>query len=501
MDIIKQLEIYANNMPDKIAFHSRMGEISYGELWDKSGKLSAIIEQKLGSDKKPVVVYGHKNPLMLTAFIACVRSGRAYCPVDTNMPEDRIIDIIESVGNSLVISTETLDNIGIADALDIRNGSIFESEEIIAPAKRVAGDDIYYIIFTSGSTGKPKGVQISLNNLNNYLAWSTTLGGEHGVFLNQAPFSFDLSVMDLYTGLATGSGIWAVDKALQQQPKEMLSYISEGGITHWVSTPSFVDMCLGDPSFNGDNCSEINTFLFCGETLTKSTAKRLLDRFPGARVINTYGPTESTVCVTSVEVTREMIEAEESIPIGKCKPGTEILISNDNKPMRTGESGELIILGDTVSPGYFNNKEKTDAVFGSFTQNGVEIPYYRTGDSGHYGEDGMLYYEGRIDNQIKLHGYRIELGDIESNLMNIKGIKSAAVIPLKKDGVINMLCAFVVRSEDSEITDDYAGRKAVREGLRELLPAYMVPKKVVFTEAMPMTMNGKIDRRQLEKLV
>ena len=304
--------------------------------------------------------------------------------------------------------------------------------------------------------------------------------------------------MDLYTGLATGSTIVALDKGLQQEMPEMMKYISAAEVEYWVSTPSFADMCLGEAEFSYENFGSIKAFLFCGEVLTKDTAKQLRCRFPDAKVINTYGPTESTVCVTEMDITDEVIAEAGALPIGLPKPGTDIRIDP--------ESSEMIIVGDSVSSGYYKDKERTDQVFfmaeaGTLSDNPkAMIRAYRTGDTGHYDENGMLFCDGRIDNQIKLHGYRIELGDIESNLANIDGVAAAAVIPKKHEGKVINLIAFVVR-EGNEISDDYSGRKYVREALRDLLPSYMVPKRVKFIDKMPLTNNGKADRKKLEELV
>lgn len=504
MDILAKIKSTAMESPDRLVFSSRAGQMTYGELWEKSSSLANYIENRL-RNREPIMVYGHKSPDMLVSFLACVRSGHAYCPVDIGNPPERVSDIADAVDNEIVIVPQHEELLEINSKFEIvgreQLDDIFAGHSAYDGLEPVSGDDTYYVIFTSGSTGKPKGVKIPADALNNYLNWSVTLSGgipEATRFLNQAPFSFDLSVMDLYTGLATGSTIVALDKGLQQEMPEMMKYISAAEVEYWVSTPSFADMCLGEAEFSYENFGSIKAFLFCGEVLTKDTAKQLRCRFPDAKVINTYGPTESTVCVTEVDITDEVIAEAGALPIGLPKPGTDIRIDP--------ESSEMIIVGDSVSSGYYKDKERTDKVFfmaeaGTLSDNPkAMIRAYRTGDTGHYDENGMLFCDGRIDNQIKLHGYRIELGDIESNLANIDGVAAAAVIPKKHEGKVINLIAFVVR-EGNEISDDYSGRKYVREALRDLLPSYMVPKRVKFIDKMPLTNNGKADRRKLEELV
>jgi len=509
MDILERLKCLAEESGTKTAFKSVYGSVSYEELWRRSGVLAELICERMKDNKDPVVVYGHKDPTMIICFIACVRSGRAYCPVDISMPADRIAAIIETIGEPLILIAEK--NVPDDAGLLSEDGgtplypnticydeitqytSADEKAAVVSNSMRVKGDDVFYIIFTSGTTGKPKGVQITTDNLNNYLNWAVTLAGgieDGSVFLNQAPYSFDLSVMDLYPALAVGGTVASVDKAMQQETALMLPYIAEQGIHYWVSTPSFADLCLADSSFDSKVLPELRAFLFCGEVLTNETAKRLMERFPYAQVINTYGPTESTVCVTDIRITEEMADSDSPLPIGLPKPGTDIVIDP--------EAGEMIIIGDTVSPGYFRAPDLTDKAFFMYGD-GQKRRAYHTGDKGHYDENGMLFCDGRIDNQIKLHGYRIEIEDIEANLVRIEGVRRGAVAPRFKDGKADSLTAFVVRDPEV-LSDDYAGRKAVRTALRELLPAYMVPKRIVFMDDLPMTGNGKLDRKALRGL-
>lgn len=509
MDIIRVIRKTADEHPDRMCFVSRKGKMNYGELWRRSGALSFLLSEFLGDDKRPVPVYGHKEPGMVSSFIGCIRSGRAYAPLDVNMPADRIADILNRLGSAVIVALRDIPE----DA-----AALFDHEvRVIRPDEDeteyddsqnwIKPDDIHYIIFTSGSTGKPKGVEISNANLSAYLEWSVTLVDKRaGVFMNQAPFSFDLSVMDLYTALVTGSEICAVDKELQKDVPGLLEFIAKEGINYFVSTPSFADVLLSDRSFGGDRFSSLRKFLFCGETLTRRTCDELIRRFPQADVINTYGPTETTVCVTSVKITEDMLVSEGDLPIGMPKQGTEIrIIKEDGKEGEPGETGEIVIYGDTVSPGYFRDPEKTDKVFEETVihapegtdKSVVRERAYHTGDLGHKDEQGMLYYDGRMDNQIKLHGYRIELGDIESNLEKIENVVRAQVLPVMRDGKVQNLAAFIAFEKGTRPDDTYENRKLIRSLLKEMIPGYMVPKKIIFVDEMPLTQNGKCDRKAL----
>lgn len=492
LDIIENI---AKTEPGRTAVKSSDCAISYGELWEKSDRLAELLSERLKNNKKPVMVYGHKNPQMIVCFLACVKSGRAYCPVDISMPKTRIEDIANTIQNDIILASEPLE----MEGFEIYSTDYIEEEiknvKAVSREKRVSGDDTFYIIFTSGSTGKPKGVQISADNLKNFLRWSGCLIDEalhgkerNGVFINQAPFSFDLSVMDLYNSLVSGGTLLCLEKKLQADTAALFEYMKKGKGEVWVSTPSFADMCLADKSFNGENFKDIKLFLFCGERLSKETAGKLMERFPDAKVINSYGPTESTVAVTAVEITPSMLKAEELLPIGKPKEGTEIMFDGE----------EIIITGDTVAKGYFMDPEKTGKVFFTVKDHkGNEKKAYRTGDSGYF-KDGYYYCSGRIDLQVKLHGYRIELGDIESNLMEIPDVEAAAVIPRYDGEKIRNLVSFI---KAPALSGTFKEGRLLRNMLKEKLPAYMIPKNVIFVSEMPMTANGKLDRKKLEGML
>lgn len=515
MNILKKIREYGEQMPEGIAVRCGGASLTYGALWAYSDSLAAwLLEQ---GDKHPVAVYGHKNPWMLVCFLACVKSGRAYCPIDISVPENRVEMILEALPSKLVLATETMS----AGAGEKRVVALEEIQRLAQEAHRapsegdwVQGEETYYIIFTSGSTGTPKGVQISANCLNHYLDWSVSLGSSREekqgqVFLNQAPFSFDLSVMDLYTCLACGGTLHCLEKKVQSDYKLLLEALAESDAGVWVSTPSFAEVCLSEKSFSRELLPKLTLFLFCGETLGNRTVKKLQQRFPGAKIMNTYGPTESTVAVTGVQVTESLNEAENPLPVGRAKPGTRIEIRDrEGKVLPDGEKGEIIILGDTVSTGYYGKPELTKKAFfleqenrnrpqapeGEPEDEGAVVRGYHTGDKG-YLEKGMLYYCGRIDLQIKLHGYRIELEDIENNIRRLPAIEHAVVLPNTRNGKVTSLTAYVVERRQPE--DERAEAAKLKEELASFLPDYMVPKKFVFLDQMPMTSNGKADRKKL----
>lgn len=435
MEILKVLERYKKS--DQLAMLSGDSRITYDQLWGQSDKLAAYIKSKCKEDKTPIVVYGHKNPFMLVAFLASVKSGRAYVPIDINVPRNRIESIVDSVNPKLILTTEDFPPYKNYLCINIvEDSSVFETKAEITSSDWIKEDEVYYIIFTSGSTGNPKGVQITYSALNHFTEWALTLGmteKKRKCFINQAPFSFDLSVMDLYMCLASESCLFALEKEIQGDYKKLFRQLKKSNADIWVSTPSFADLCLADPSFSQALLPNMELFLFCGETLTNKTVRSLLERFPKAQVYNTYGPTESTVAVTEICVDHKINEKYNPLPVGKAKSGTVIKIMDEGEELSEGEKGEIVIIGNTVSKGYLKNEDENQRSFFWYDLDGRSVRAYRTGDKGYF-KDGWLFYCGRLDLQIKLHGYRMEIEDVEKNLMKVRGVEKAVVVPIFEVG-------------------------------------------------------------------
>ena len=483
MHLIDRIDQWASAAPERPAHVSGDRVLTFAQLKQQSDALAAHIEAHTAGKEGPVAVIGHKEPEMLVAFLASVKAGKPYVPIDLSVPAQRAEKILQSSQAALVLRPSEI------AALDLPPAA--------APARRLGGQDPFYILFTSGSTGEPKGVVITLANLEAFLAWMCAeqkFGTE--VFLNQAPFSFDLSVMDLYLSLSTGGTLFSVTKDDVASLKNLYLALGRSGVTSWVSTPSFAQMCLIERGFNQGMLPGLRRFLFCGETLAPETASQLLDRFPEAQVWNTYGPTEATVATTSILVDRPVLTAFSPLPVGRAMPGTELLIvGEDGQPVPEGDRGEIHIVGPNVSPGYLARPDLTAKAF--YSRNGV--PTYRTGDWGRCRET-LIFFEGRMDGQIKLHGYRIELGDLEANLRALTEVADALVLPVVKQGKVDSLTAFVVPAAPLQGSEfEFSSR--LKTALGQRIPAYMVPRKFRFLEAFPMTPNGKADRRKLAELL
>lgn len=467
MKYLENIERVAREWPCRTAVRTSTGmSLTYRELWAAS---EALAEQvgKLVERGMPVIVYGNKDPFMVVCFLACMKAGCPYVPIDGNsVPPQRTASIATQIRASMtgdagieaplvlaVGSFPTCDDMPPVTVIEHR-----AIDDLVAATghsdrdRWIDGEDLAYILFTSGSTGAPKGVEVTAACFDNFCAWDLELA--HGntpersdgrVWLDQAPFSFDLSVFELAGALGGGGTLYSL----------------------------------------------------AAETLPNATAARLLERFPRARVVNTYGPTESTVAVTSVEVTTEMAASPEPLPVGAPRLGTRLrIVDEEGRSVPAGTFGEVVIEGDTVARGYFGRPDLTTRVFDNAVLDGAAVRAYRTGDEGYLDAEGMLHFRGRLDLQVKLNGFRIELGEIEGHLRRLPEIAAAAVAPVYRDGKISHLVAHVVPSEPLGDTPFRAGL-VLKERLAEFLPHYMVPKKVAFHESLPMTGNGKLDRRAL----
>lgn len=417
----------------------------------------------------PVVIYGHKESKFVVTMTACMSLGLPYIPVDTIYPKERLNKIVNIVNSAVVVDT-------------IENKIEFNSNNLNITYN--LNDPIIYIIFTSGSTGEPKGVQITKNSVLDFDKWLKSDFGlnEKSVFMNQAPFSFDLSVYELVGFLSLGSTIVLNSREVIENHLEYLERLKKYACSVWVSTPSFISKYLLSSEFTIENINSLKTFLFCGEVLPSTTVKRILNNFPNSKVLNTYGPTEATVATTLIEITPTIIEKySKSLPVGFVKKGTVInLLDIDSENI-----GEMEIVGDNVSIGYFKNDELNKEKF----EKKYEKRSFRTGDFGYF-EDGMLFFANRKDELIKLHGFRIELGEIDKEFSNNKNVSEVMTIPLKRGTEVMKLITFITLNEKINIED-------LKEEVSKVLPYYMIPADIIVLEKFPYNTNHKIDKKEL----
>lgn len=502
-DMIEAIEHFAQVQPD-FPVYDILGQVhTYGDLKKDSDSLAAQIDRLGLPDKSPVVVFGGQEYEMLATFVALTKSGHAYIPIDSHSALERVAAIVEVAEPSLIIA---INDFPLADV----TAPIFSAEQVQTAFREgasyelshpVQGDDNYYIIFTSGTTGKPKGVQISHNNLLSFTNWMITdkefATPERPQMLAQPPYSFDLSVMYWAPTLALGGTLFALPSAVTQDFKQLFETILSLPIAIWTSTPSFADMALLSDDFNSQKLPQLTHFYFDGEELTVKTAQKLRDRFPQARIINAYGPTEATVALSAVAVTDEMLQNCKRLPIGYTKADSPtFVIDEEGQKVPNGQQGEIIVCGPAVSKGYLNNPEKTAEAFFEFEG----LPAYHTGDVGSMTDEGLLLYGGRMDFQIKFNGFRIELEDVSQNLNKSKYVESAVAVPrYNKDQKVQNLLAYVILKDGvaEQFEREIDITKAIKEDLQDIMMSYMMPSKFLYRETLPLTPNGKIDIKGL----
>ncbi|WP_092924701.1 D-alanine--poly(phosphoribitol) ligase subunit DltA [Romboutsia hominis] len=498
MKIIEGIKKYANT--DRIALKCNDESLSYKDL-DKYSEAIALYLKEIHEDNTPIVIYGNKENMIMACMIGALKSGRAYVPLDISFPLDRVYDVTGEIKPKVVFnfSEVNLEGLNVVNENELKEIiKKYENKEI-DKSNWVKDDENAYILFTSGSTGKPKGVQISSNNLDSFVDWISpylNIDGSEKVIMNQAAYSFDLSVTSIYPGLVHGATLFSLTKKVLADYKELFRQFGESDMAVWVSTPSFAGVCVTEKSFNSEMLPKLESMIFIGEALPKSLTKELLERFENTRVINGYGPTEATVGVSVNDMTMELVEDEKSLPVGFPMENCKIkIIDEEGNELSEGEKGEIVIIGPSVSKGYFNNEEKTNEVFYFDEIDGVKHRAYKTGDIG-YLLDGRIYYYGRKDFQIKLNGFRIEIEDIENNLRKVENIKNAVVIPVYKDEKIAYLTGIVQLKEKNSLSNLKNGM-IIKKELGKYIPSYMIPRNIKVIDEFPTNINGKIDRKKL----
>lgn len=479
-EILNVLKRKGNN----IAYTINQEKYTYDQLYMfVSNIYNWLLDKNL--NKKPVIVYGHKEVYMKASFLACSLAGMTYVPIDESLPKERVESIISQTQAELIIGEFEYNNIYSISKKEINkimNDDVYtEIEEIYLNL-----DDICYMIFTSGSTGVPKGVKVTYKNLNSCIKWLKHLiNVEDKVILNQALFSFDLSVADLYLSLISHSEHFILESGVQTDFKLLFENLKFSNAHIAVITPSFADLLLLDKSFNEELMPNLETIIFCGEKLLPATVQKIYSRFENINIINFYGPTECTFAVTSIEISLEMANNND-IPVGKSKRDVEIYIIDEQlNELEEGNIGEILIVGDSVADGYVDCRQNDSFIIYN-NENA-----YRTGDLG-YLKNGILYYKCRKDKQLKYKGYRIELDDIENNIYKLEYIEKVVIAcKMTEEEKVQKIIAFV------KLKDNILKKTLeIRSDLSKILPSYMCPIIKIVKE-FPLNRNGKCDKKKL----
>jgi amino acid adenylation domain-containing protein len=476
--------------PEAVAMAFGETKISYGELNRRANCLAARLT-KLGVGRDiPVGVFMERAPEIIVGLLAVLKAGGTYVPLDPSYPAERINVMIADTEAPVILAQSKLQNALNSSKLRANilcvDAEDFSEEVGTNPQTNVRANDLAYIMYTSGSTGIPKGVAVPhravlrLVKNTNYASFSPD-----ETFLQLAPISFDASTFEIWGPLLNGGKLAIMPPALPTL-ESIGRAISEHGVTTLWLTAGLFNAIVDE---RVEDLRPLRQLLTGGDVLSVSHVRKSLDALPNTRLINGYGPTESTTfaCCQTIDT---ISPSDRSVPIGKPINNTTVYILDANlKPVPIGAAGELCIGGDGLARGYWRGEELTAEKFVADPfSSSPEAKLYKTGDFARWRNDGVIEFRGRKDSQIKLRGFRVEPGEIEGALKLQPGVRDAAVIAGEDASGDKRLVAYVVGTASSE---------KLFAQLRKSLPDYMVPSVIKRLPALPRTANGKLDRSAL----
>lgn len=494
--VLEWFENSCSLYPEKIAFADEQEEITFSELHDAATRIGSHIAGFI-TKGSPVMVYMEKSVSAIKCFLGTVYGGGFYVLVDPSQPDTRVKLILDVLKPSVILTTNTYNE--RAKMLDVNNILILDEaqksevkEDVLNMIKERSTDiDPLYAIFTSGSTGIPKGVVVSHRSVLDFIGYYTDIFHitKDDIIGNQAPFDFDVSVKDIYSGIKTGAKVYIISKKLFSMPSKLLDCLCEQKVTvlTWAVSALCIISTLG--GFKYKVPTTVQKVLFSGEVMPIKQLNIWRSYLPHAMFVNLYGPTEIT-CNCTYYIINKNFNEDEKLPLGKTFPNESVFLLDENNNLVTERNklGELCVTGTALALGYYNNPSKTEEVF---VQNPLNTKYhermYRTGDLAYYDNVGSLYYSSRKDFQIKHMGHRIELGEVETVINGIPNIRRVCCIYHEK---VKKIYAFF--EGDLEKAD-------LLKLLRDKLPQFMLPNVFIRLDSLPITANGKLDRQLLKK--
>jgi D-alanine--poly(phosphoribitol) ligase subunit 1 len=461
---------------------------SYAELSDAVNRIRQAVCDK---PEKVIGVIADDVLNTYASILALWFEGKAYVPISRDMPLERNINIIQQAGIQTIIYTgdvltvdaESIDSSVLADVI---------KETVIHTGST---DDVAYLLFTSGTTGAPKGVPITVRNLTAFTEAFEKLQTPITAMsrcLQMFDLTFDLSVMSFLIPLLKGACVYTV-------PKHAIRYayvhqlMEEQRLTFALMVPSVLHYLR--KYFDEIHLPEMEHCLFCGEALSLDVLKEWSDCLPNAVMVNVYGPTEHTIFCTEYVYERRSINKvyKDVLSIGKPMSGTDVMIIDENcKDAPGNTAGELCLAGDQLTPGYWRDTEKTANAFFTKEHEGVVKRFYRTGDLCKMDDEGDILYIGRMDFQIKVNGFRVELSEIEFQAKKYLGKTNAVAVAYENENGSTAIGLAI----ESEIFNT----EALKGQFIKTLPSYMIPNRIVFTNSFPLNVNGKTDRKELKKM-
>ena len=483
--------------PERTAVVFGDDQLTYRQLDEKSRDLALYLQSEGVGPDSLVGVCMERSLEMVVALYGILRAGGAYVPLDPDYPDDRLDHMVRDSRAAIVLTQERLrGKLATLVAADTRLLALDtqwpEIPANVALRQDLAPNHLAYVIYTSGSTGRPKGVMNEHRGVVNRLLWMQDAYGlgEQDAVLQKTPFSFDVSVWEFFWPLFTGATLVMARPEGHKDPAYLADVIRQHQITTLHFVPSMLQVFLEHAE--ASECLSLSRVVCSGEALPSAFVRRFAERLPHATLYNLYGPTEAAVDVT--EWTCPKTNIPNAIPIGRPIANTQIYILDPSgAPVPVGVAGELHIAGVQVARGYVNRPELTAERF-------VHDPFsaeagawmYKTGDLARWQNDGNIEYLGRNDFQVKLRGFRIELGEIEARLTEHEAVKEAVVVAREDRPGDKRLVAYYTSSPEHEVSSS-----ELRAFLGEHLPDYMVPAVYVPLNEMPLSPNGKLDRKAL----
>lgn len=517
------LAAQAERRGEATAVVHRNARLTYSELDRTSTQLAYLLREVGCRRGDRVCLLMPKSLPAIVGILGILKADCAYVPIDPQSPAQRVRKVIELCEPKVVLAGGpvgplleemagplgrpfqwVLGWLGSEGPEPARLTAAFteadcEQYPVVPRAYDNASDDPAYIMFTSGSTGVPKGVVITHASVGHYLRWATRYFGlsSSDKMSSHPPLHFDLSVMDIFGALGTGAELHLVPQELNLLPNKMIEFIRSAALTHWFSVPSLLHYMAKFDVVKPNDCPALKRMLWCGEVFPTPALIYWMKRLPHVAFTNLYGPTETTIASSYYTVPACPTDESATIPIGTACEGEELLVLDEMlNPVPVGQMDGLYIKGVGLSPGYWKDPDKTGAVF---IPDPFERPsggrLYRTGDLAAKRADGLVYFHGRSDTQVKSRGYRIELGEIETALHALPVLHESAVVAIEAGEVEGVtLCCAYVPADGYRITPS-----AVKQSLRRALPRYMIPTRYLAVEALPKNASGKIDRPQLRE--
>lgn len=494
-NVLEYLEHAAKRSPSKTAVQDPDKSCTYAELLQSAQAVGSAV-CGLVPPRSPVIVFTEKSVDALTAFMGIVYAGCFYVMVNPEHPASRIAQILSVTDARLVLTDEAhmdkLKESGYTRAvhsIESLLGTPIRPGRLAQIRTGSADTDPLYCNFTSGSTGVPKGVLVSHRSVIDFISYFTELFHITGedVIGNQAPFDFDVSVKDIYSCFSTGAKLVIIPKKMFSIPVQLLDYLCEHKVTTLIWAVSALCMITTLKGFTYRVPQTVNKVLFSGEAMPVRHLNQWRKYLPDALYVNLYGPTEITCNCTYYVVEREFAK-DESLPIGRPFPNERVFLLDETDNLITApeQTGEVCVAGTALALGYYNAPQQTAK---AFVQNPLNRTYpetvYRTGDLAYYNTDGDLVFAGRKDFQIKHMGHRIELEEIERSMGSCQGVvRACCVFDTKR----NRIVAFYVGETEKD---------ALYAELAAKLPVYMIPSVFHKMESLPVTPNGKLDRKLL----